>query len=104
MSQEKTSEISYMLDTLVRLLDTPSPTGFTEKAIKLIEEELQKIGVPSQRTPKGALTWEIKGTGKEHVTLSGHVDTLGAMVKTIKESGRLSLHMLGGYDWATIEG
>lgn len=104
MSQEKTSELSYMLGILVQLLDTPSPTGLTGKAIGLIEEELQTLGVQSQRTPKGALTWEIAGTGDQHVTLSGHVDTLGAMVKAIKDNGRLSLHMLGGYDWATIEG
>ena len=37
-------------------------------------------------------------------TLSAHVDTLGAMVKEIKDDGRLKLTRIGGYDWATIEG
>jgi len=32
------------------------------------------------------------------------VDTLGAMVKTIKPNGRLSLTRIGGYAWNTIEG
>ena len=91
-------------DFLLRLLDTPSPTGMTEQAVQLIEEELRQIGVPTERTKKGALTWEIPGTGQGHVTFSGHVDTLGAMVKGIKPNGRLLLFMLGGYDWATIEG
>ncbi|WP_135230228.1 M42 family metallopeptidase [Deinococcus fonticola] len=89
---------------LLRLLDTPSPTGMTEQAVQLIEQELGKVGVQSQRTKKGALTWEVPGTGEGHVTFSGHVDTLGAMVKGIKGNGRLLLFMLGGYDWATIEG
>jgi putative aminopeptidase FrvX len=36
--------------------------------------------------------------------VSGHVDTLGAMVKEIKEDGRLKLAALGGYAWQTVEG
>lgn len=95
---------SYTLDILVRLLDTPSPTGYTEQAIALIEQELSSMGITATRTPKGALAWEIAGTGDGHVTLSGHVDTLGAMVKEVKSNGRLKLHALGGYDWGTVEG
>ncbi|PTA67657.1 M42 family metallopeptidase [Deinococcus arcticus] len=92
------------LDLLVRLLATPSPTGFTEQAVALLDTELRALGVAPARTRKGALTWEVPGTGKGHVTFSGHVDTLGAMVKAIKPSGRLRLWALGGYDWATVEG
>lgn len=95
---------TFMLDTLLKLLNTPSPTGMTEAAVQLIEQELTALGVQPQRTKKGALTWEIPGSDAGHVTFSGHVDTLGAMVKGIKPGGRLLLHMLGGYDWATIEG
>lgn len=98
------TSMDYLLDVLIRLLKTPSPTGFTEQAVELIEEELAALGVNPTRTKKGALTWEIAGTGAGHVTFSGHTDTLGAMVKAIKSNGRLLLHMLGGYDWATIEG
>lgn len=97
-------DLEYTLDVLVRLLATPSPTGYTEQAVALVEQELQALGVTSQRTRKGALTWEIAGTGAGHVTYSGHVDTLGAMVKGIKGNGRLLLWPLGGYDWATVEG
>lgn len=97
-------DLDYTLDVLVRLLATPSPTGYTEQAVALVEQELRALGVTSQRTRKGALTWEIAGTGAGHVTYSGHVDTLGAMVKGIKGNGRLLLWPLGGYDWATVEG
>ncbi|GGL02745.1 M42 family metallopeptidase [Deinococcus radiotolerans] len=96
--------LDYTLDVLVRLLGTPSPTGFTEAAVALLEQELTALGVAPQRTRKGALTWEVAGTGDGHVTFSGHVDTLGAMVKGVKDSGRLRLWPLGGYDWATVEG
>lgn len=96
--------MDYTLDVLLRLLATPSPTGFTGAAVALVEAELHKLGVQARHTRKGALTWEIAGTGAGHVTYSGHVDTLGAMVKAVKPNGRLLLWPLGGYDWATVEG
>ncbi|HNW13645.1 MAG TPA: M42 family metallopeptidase [Anaerolineaceae bacterium] len=36
--------------------------------------------------------------------MAAHVDTLGAMVKNIKPSGRLSLSKIGGFAWNTVEG
>ncbi|WP_034385700.1 M42 family metallopeptidase [Deinococcus sp. YIM 77859] len=98
-------DLAYTTDLLLRLLNTPSPTGFTGAAVRLLEEELRALGVPFTRSKKGALTWEVVGQPEApHTTFSGHVDTLGAMVKEIKENGRLRLAMLGSYDWATIEG
>lgn len=98
-------DLTSTTDLLLRLLNTPSPTGFTDAAVRLLEGELDALGVPHRRSKKGALTWEIPGTaGAPHTTFSGHVDTLGALVKEIKDCGRLRLAMLGGYDWATVEG
>ncbi len=63
------------------------------------------MGIASYRTNKGALVATIEGenTDKE-ITLSGHVDTLGGMVKEIKSDGRLKLTQIGGYVWSTVEG
>lgn len=98
-------DLHFTTDLLLRLLNTPSPTGFTEQAVRLLAEELNALGVACTRSKKGALTWEVAGQPDAlHTTFSGHVDTLGAMVKGIKENGRLRLATLGGYDWATIEG
>jgi putative aminopeptidase FrvX len=36
--------------------------------------------------------------------VTAHVDTLGAMVKEIKSTGRLKLSKIGGFAWNTIEG
>ena len=100
----------FMLDFLLKLLNTPSPTGFTDAAVTLIEEELRGLGVPTHRTLKGALHWTLPGSSSSdkqntrHLALSAHTDTLGAMVKAILPDGRLRLSQLGGYDWATIEG
>jgi putative aminopeptidase FrvX len=88
----------YLTDFLVRLLNTPSPTGFTEEAIALVEEELSRFKqLELSRTRKGALLARWPGTNDaEPVALTAHVDTLGAMVKEIKPNGRLQLSRIGG--------
>ena len=57
------------------------------------------------RTRKGALVAEWPG-GSEVIprALTAHIDTLGAMVKEIKSSGRLKLTKIGGFAWNTVEG
>jgi putative aminopeptidase FrvX len=97
---------SEMLDFLSQLLNTPSPTGFTEGAIKLCEETLSDIpGLTLSRTNKGALVAVLPGeTEGPWRALTAHVDTLGGMVKEIKSNGRLILTKLGGFAWNTAEG
>jgi putative aminopeptidase FrvX len=57
------------------------------------------------RTRKGALVVSLPGQRDDGPrALTAHVDTLGAMVKEIKSSGRLKLSRIGGYIWNTIEG
>jgi len=98
-------DMNYVLKNLEELLKTPSPTGNTENAINFVEAEFKSMGIPTYRTNKEALvaTIEGKNTDKE-ITLSGHVDTLGGMVKEIKSNGRLKLTQIGGYVWSTVEG
>ncbi|MCA9835342.1 MAG: M42 family metallopeptidase [Trueperaceae bacterium] len=97
-------DIDYATRVLLDLLATPSPTGFTHKALAKVESYLLELGIVAQRTPKGALIWTLPGEKKEAKAVISHIDTLGAMVKEIKEKGRLRLSRVGGYDWASIEG
>jgi len=77
-------DMAYLIDHLVRLLRTPSPTGNTERAIVLVEEAFHALGLPTERTNKGALWALMRGRALDRPRgLSGHVDTLGAMVKEI---------------------
>jgi len=96
----------FLLNVLVDLLNTPSPTGFTDRAIQLIQEVLARFpGLETARTRKGALVARWTGVSEETPrALTAHVDTLGAMVKEIKSSGRLKLSRIGGFAWNTIEG
>jgi putative aminopeptidase FrvX len=96
--------LEYCTKMLLDLLATPSPTGFTEVATAFVEKQLQALKVPFSRTPKGALLWTLEGERAPARAVAAHIDTLGAMVKDIKKNGRLKLSMIGGYDWATVEG
>lgn len=92
-----------MLDFLVRLLNTPSPTGDTERALALCDEAFTALGLSARRLRKGGLllTWEADAAHPR--ALTAHVDTLGAVVRTIKNNGRLQLTSVGSFDWHAIE-
>jgi len=97
---------TYLENFLVDLLNIPSPTGFTEKAIDFICEEFAKIpNATISLTNKGALVVEIPGEKEDAPrAITAHTDTLGAVVKEIKSNGRLKLSKIGGFAWNTVEG
>lgn len=97
--------MDYIFNTLEELLNIASPTGRTQRAILFIKEEFDKLGLKTRLTNKGALIASLEGRDREReITMSAHVDTLGAMVKEIKSNGRLKLSKLGGYSWNSVEG
>lgn len=99
------ADLPFMTGSLLDLLNIPSPTGFAEPAVAYMERAFAAIGVETRRTRKGALLAVLPGreAGAPRV-LAAHVDTLGAMVKEIKDSGRLKLAKVGGYPWHTVQG
>ncbi|MEL3903914.1 MAG: M42 family metallopeptidase [Treponemataceae bacterium] len=98
-------DLHYTVDFAKKLLAVHSPTGYTEKAMDLLEAEFKKLGVPCKRTIKGAICAKIEGldTTKSRV-VSSHTDTLGAMVREIKSNGWLKLMNIGGFPMTNIEG
>jgi putative aminopeptidase FrvX len=105
MSQLPTINQEYLKKALIELLQTPSPTGYTEAALLKVQQQLEELEFSTQISPKGTLTSTWNGDGSSQPrALTAHIDTLGAMVKEIKENGRLKLTQIGGYAWNTIEG
>jgi putative aminopeptidase FrvX len=96
----------YLLTFLAGLLNIPSPTGFAHQAIEYTEAALGAYpALRLHRTRKGALVADWPGQNNDAPrALTAHVDTLGAMVKEIKSSGRLKLTKIGGFAWNTVEG
>ena len=99
-------DLMYLEKMLVKLLNTPSPTGFVYRAIEAVEQMLAEFPeLECSRTRKGALVanWPGRASNAPRA-LTAHVDTLGAMVKEIKSNGRLKLTRIGGFAWNTVEG
>lgn len=93
-----------MVRVLVDLLNTPSPTGYTDWAAGFVENELDLLGAFYYRTPKGAVVASFDGLREDHPrAITAHIDTLGAMVREIKPNGRLKLTKLNGVLWPTVE-
>jgi len=98
-------DVEYTVEFLMRLLNTRSPSGLTDRAIDLVAEEFNKLGIRFTKTRKGGLLATIDGQDKSWCrALSGHVDTLGAMVKEVKSNGRLKFSQVGGYTMHSVEG
>jgi putative aminopeptidase FrvX len=94
----------YCLKILSMLLHTPSPTGYTHHIMGKVEAEFQKLGFEMEVTHKGCGVVTIPGAEKKRVIgLSAHVDTLGAMVRSIKSNGCLRMTPLGGFMMSATE-
>lgn len=94
-----------MVDFLVALLNTPSPTGDTAQAMRVVQKAFVDFPFAMNLTPKGLLvgTWEGERNDLPSA-FTAHVDTLGAMVQEIKSNGRLRVTQLGGWVWSSVEG
>jgi putative aminopeptidase FrvX len=96
----------YLISFLTKLLNTPSPTGFTHEAIDFTKQALSAFpNIDLRLNRKGALVGIMPGARSDAPrALTAHTDTLGAMVKEVKTNGRLRLTRIGGFAWNTVEG
>lgn len=106
MLEAKTKiNVDYTVDILKQLVSIPSPSGNTERIIRYVASLMDEYGIAYYINRKGGLIATLKGSNdKQHRMLTAHVDTLGAMVKEIKDNGRLKLTMIGGFRWNSVEG
>jgi len=92
----------YMLNQLEKLLCVPSPTGYTKDVCNYIVKELEEMGFKPYSLHKGGVICALN-EGDNPVMLAAHVDTLGAMVKTVKGNGALLVTPLGGLNASNVE-
>jgi putative aminopeptidase FrvX len=88
--------VDQAIEDILALCAIPSPTGNSEPAASWVEARLRGFGLSPTRGPKGTVYCELGGTGSPLV-LASHLDTLGAMVRSIKPNGRLRYTKIGGY-------
>ena len=100
MKAENQKYMDYMLEQLKQLLSVDSPTGYTKEVAAYVCKAYQDLGYRATLTVKGGVLADLgpADTDEENnaLLLEAHVDTLGAMVATIKDNGRLRLTPLGG--------
>ncbi len=95
----------YLKRVLADLLATPSPTGMTDEVVKLVCSELDHLNLPYELTMRGAIRATITGISpKPRRAVAAHLDTLGAMVKSIHNNGRLGVVPIGFWSARMAEG
>ena len=103
----KNQEISlqYVKDILLKLLNIPSPSGFTDEIVRFTCKELERLGIPFEITRRGAIRADLEGREKSpDRAIVAHLDTIGAMVKRLKENGRLEIVPIGTWSSRFAEG
>jgi peptidase M42 family hydrolase len=95
----------YLLGVLKQLLETPSPSGYTDQVVHLTCDMLDELEVPYELTRRGSIRATIKGAQPSpDRAIVAHLDTLGAMVKELKPSGRMGLVAIGHWSSRFAEG
>lgn len=100
------SNIDYIVSQIEALVNIPSPSGFTKQAIEYVENEAKRLGFESVRLKKGGTVITVPGKNpspERVIGLSAHVDTLGAMVRSINSNGTLRLTSIGGFMMESVE-
>lgn len=98
-------DLEYLTTTLLALLEIPSPSGYTDRIVHFVGEELERLRIPFELTRRGAIRANLVSAkpGPARAVVS-HVDTLGAMVKNLKPNGRLEVMPIGTWSSRFAEG
>jgi len=95
----------YLADILRKLLDIPSPSGYTDNISRFVCEELERLKLEASLTRRGAIRATMTGQkSKPRRAIVGHLDTLGAMVRKLKPNGRLEPAPIGTWSARFAEG
>jgi peptidase M42 family hydrolase len=95
----------YLLSTLLTLLGIHSPTGYTDPIVRCVCRMLEELEIEFELTRRGAIRATFRGAnGSPDRAVVTHVDTIGAMVKEVKENGRLELVPVGTWSARFAEG
>jgi peptidase M42 family hydrolase len=98
-------DIDYLSDQLAKLLAIASPSGYTDNVVRYCTQELQRLGLEPELTRRGAIRAIRPGTNRAGArAIVSHLDTLGAQVKRVKETGRLELVPIGHWSSRFAEG
>lgn len=105
MSTLPEPDLSYLHKVLLEMLAIPSPTGFTDTLVRYVAEHLEELDLDYELTRRGTIRATLPGRqNSPDRAISVHLDTIGAVVRGIKDNGRLSLAPVGTWSSRFAEG
>ena len=98
-------DMPFLINTMERLIKTPSPVGYYKEMKPVLEEVVTGLGytVTYDNRNTAYVTLEGEDSSKT-VCLSAHADTLGLMVRGFNADGTLRIRALGGVHFVSCEG
>ena len=98
-------DLAYLRQVLLEMLAIPSPTGFTDTIVRYVAERLEELSIPFELTRRGTIRATLKGrqTSPDRA-VSAHLDTIGAIVRELKDNGRPALAPVGCWSSRFAEG
>ena len=98
-------DVDFLKEVVVELANIPSPSGRTDHIVQYVGERLQSLGIDFSITRRGAILACLEGEqeGMDRA-VTCHVDTIGMMVKRLKDNGRLEVSPVGTHSARFAEG
>lgn len=94
----------YVLNTLKEILSVDSPSGYTDNVIQKLKELANETGNKLDISNCGMGIISVNGISNEKtIGIATHIDTLGLMVKSITDNGRLKISRIGGPIYPTLD-
>lgn len=91
-----------IVSTLEEILKINSPTGYTIDVINHLEKIFIGLKLIIKKTNKGSLL--VSFNENPELIVTGHIDTLGAMVKEVNDNGTIGITRIGGLELNSFEG
>lgn len=82
----------------------PSPSGYTCEILPVLREIAEDCGAEFSTTKKGCALLTVRGSGEGAIGACAHVDTLGAMVRSVAPGGKIKFTKVGGPILPTLDG
>jgi len=94
----------YYFETAKKLFAAPSPSGYNREIMPVLREIALDSGCEFEMTKKGCALITVKGSGSGMLGACAHVDTLGAMVRSVSGDGKIKFTRVGGPILPTLDG
>lgn len=99
------TNMKFTLNLLEKIISIPSPTGYCKNVMSYIEKVSGEYGFKTTKNKKGNRIIELEGTDDSYcIGIPVHVDTLGAMVRSVDSDGTIKITSIGGNMFSTLDG